>query len=266
MERTCARAVELGLPAVAFTEHADPPGGWAVLASDLEDFPHLRAFVSDARSPEDPVGGTLRPPPLEVGGYLLSVERCREQFPELRIISGVELGEPHRDPEGAARLLKAGRFESVLGSLHSLLDGAEFSEMPNLFRQRQPGDVVRAYLEEVVVLIEGCDAFSVLGHIDYVLRYWPESAAPFDVHAFEDEFRHALAALARSDRTLEVNTRGKLPPEIVRWWREEGGQSVAFGSDAHAATGLARGFIEAQAMVEAVGFRPGETHHDFWRC
>jgi histidinol-phosphatase (PHP family) len=264
MERTCARAVELGLPAVAFTEHADP-GGWAVLASDLDEYPHLKAFVTEDRAPGDPVGGTLRPPRLDVDGYLTSVQRCRDRFPDLQIISGIELGEPHRDRDGVAQLLAAGRFERVLGSLHCLPDGDQFSEMPNLFRQRLPADVIRDYLAELVRLIEGSDAFAVLAHIDYALRYWPESAGPFEVHAFEAEFRHALQVLAASGRTLEVNTRGQLPAEIVRWWREEGGQTVTFGSDAHAPTGLARGFTEATAIVEAAGFRHGRNPNDEWR-
>lgn len=264
MERTCARAVELGLPAVAFTEHADH-GGWAVLASDLDDYPHLRAFVTDDRAPGDPVGGTLRPPGLDVDGYLEAVQRCRDRFPDLQIISGIELGEPHRHRDAVAQLLEAGRFERVLGSLHCLPDGDQFSEMPNLFRERPPADVIRDYLGELIRLIEGSDAFAVLGHIDYALRYWPEFAGPFEVHAFEAEFRSALRVLAGSGRTLEVNTRGQLPPEIVRWWREEGGQAVAFGSDAHDPTGLAREFASATPMVEAAGFQPGRQPHDVWR-
>ena len=45
MERTCARAVDLGLPAVAFTEHADFTT-WIVLASDLDEHRHLKAFAT----------------------------------------------------------------------------------------------------------------------------------------------------------------------------------------------------------------------------
>jgi histidinol-phosphatase (PHP family) len=83
MKLTCAQAVELGLHALAFTEHADPAGGWAVLARDLEDYPYLKRFVTADRSPGDPVGGTLRPPSLDIRGYLAAVWRCRERFPEL---------------------------------------------------------------------------------------------------------------------------------------------------------------------------------------
>jgi len=52
--------------------------------------------------------------------------------------------------------------------------------------------------------------------------------------------------------------------EVVRWWRDEGGQAITFGSDAHDPTALANGFAQAAAMVEAHGFRPGRHPYDFW--
>jgi len=59
MERTCARAVELGLPSVAFTEHADFEPLVVPTEAVLPDFwLHL---VS---------GGVLTPPALDVDGYL----------------------------------------------------------------------------------------------------------------------------------------------------------------------------------------------------
>jgi len=265
METTCAQAVAIGLPALAFTEHADF-GGWAVLAGDLDDYPHLRAFVTADRPVGDAVGGTLSPPPLDVTGYMASVERCRERFPTLRILSGIELGEPHRHQQAVAQLLKSRSFDRVLGSVHSLSDGDGFSEMPNLFRQRQAAHVIRDYLGEVVRLVEGSDDFTVLAHIDYAVRYWPGSAGPFDATVFEAEFREALRSLAQSDRSLEVNTRMSLPAEIVRWWQDEGGRSITFGSDAHKPSGLAHGFGDAVAMVEAAGFTPGRRPDDPWRC
>ena len=73
-----------------------------------------------------------------------------------------------------------------------------------------------------------------------------------------------LRALARSGRALEVNTRLPLDPLIVRWWYEAGGDAVSFGSDAHTPARVGHGFAEAAAMVEAQGFHPGHSPHDFW--
>ena len=260
MQRTCARAVDLGLPAVAFTEHADYTT-WIVLASDLDEHEHLKAYATP--------GGSLTPPKLDLDGYLECIQRCRDQFPDLRIIIGVELGEPHWHSSAAARLLDAGQFDRVLGSLHCLPIGQRFSEMPNLYRQRPAAEVVREYLAEMPRLISGWDGFEVLAHIDYAVRYWPAEAGPFDPYAFEDEFRHALRALADSDRALEINTKGaplslSRYDQIVGWWRDEGGKVVTFGSDAHDPTGIARGFAEAAAMVEVHGFRPGRHPYDVW--
>ncbi|MEW1838684.1 PHP domain-containing protein [Nonomuraea angiospora] len=255
MERTCARAVESGLPAVAFTEHVDFTAS-AVHAGDLDEYPQLKPFVTPT--------GTLAPPRFDSDGYLECVRRCRDRFPGLRIITGVELGEPHWYADEVASLLDAGQFDRVLGSLHCLPVGRQFSEPPYLYRQRPAAEVVRDYLAEIPRLIKSSDAFGVLAHIDYPLRYWPAQAGPFDPNAFQDEFRHALRVLADSGRALEVNTRGPLHPEIVRWWRDEGGDAVAFGSDAHDPTGIAYRFAEATAMVEAQGFRPGRHPHDFW--
>jgi len=255
MERTCARAVDLGLPAIAFTEHVDRTV-WRVALDAVDADDHL-ATVATA-------DGRLTPPEFDVSGYLESIETCRERFPSLRILSGLELGEPHWHAEATTKVLGAGRFDRVLGSLHCLPQGDGFAEPPGLYTHRRAADVVREYLAEVARLINDSDVFSVLAHIDYPVRSWPAQAGPFDANAFEDEFRHALRVLADAGRALEVNTSIPLHSQVVRWWREEGGSAVTFGSDAHDPTALARGFGAAAAMVEAHGFRPGRHPYDLW--
>lgn len=253
MERTCARAAEMGLPAVAFTEHADYTTCTTGEAAVDESYQSLLA-------PD----GTLTPPELDLDGYVQCVQRCRDRYPDLRILTGVELGEPHWHGGVVAKLLEAGDFDRVLGSLHALPVDQRFFEPPELYRKRPAADVVREYLTELTRLIASSDVFAVLAHIDYPVRYWPAHAGPYDPNAFEDEFRHALRTLADSGRTLEVNTQLPLHPQIVRWWHEAGGEAISFGSDAHDPAVLARGFTEAAGMVEAHGFRPGRHPYDFW--
>lgn len=255
MERTCEAAIQLGLPAIAFTEHVDHTI-WTVALDALDD--HLASVAS----PE----GLLTPPKFIASGYLEAIEKCRDRFPSLLILSGLELGEPHWHAAATAKVLSAGRFDRVLGSLHCLPDEDGFAEPPGLFGHRPAADILRQYLAEVARLITESDEFTVLAHIDYPIRYWPEQqAGPFDPLEYQEEFRNALRVLAGSGRTLEVNTKVPLHPEIVRWWRDEGGETITFGSDAHDPTAVARGFADAAAMVEANGFRPGHHAHDFWR-
>ncbi|WP_250029361.1 PHP domain-containing protein [Paractinoplanes maris] len=255
MERTCARAVQLGLPAVAFTEHVDY-SRWTVDEVVLQRSPLRRELTGP--------DGVLVPPELDQERYLASIQRCREIFPSLRVISGVELGEPHWNAVPVAKLLGTGHYERVLGSLHALPVDGNLVEANALYRQRPAAEVLRLYLTEIAELIARTDAFAVLAHLDYALRGWPAEAGPFDLHAFEDEFRHALRTLAATDRTLEVNTRIPMASEIVRWWRDEGGKVVTFGSDAHVPDAVGTGLSAAVDMVEAQGFRPGRHPYDRW--
>lgn len=254
MERTCSRAVKIGLPAVIFTEHLDFTG-WTIDAVD----------VMENQIPLITPGGTLEPPPLDVGGYLDSIERCRQQFPGLRILTGVEFGQPHRDSEAAADLLDLTELDRVNGSLHTLQVGDQFFEPPTLYRMWPPDRVIWEYLAEVPPMMTSPAEFEVFTHIDYAARYWPtEVAGPFDATRFEDGFRQAMRSVAQSGRALELNTRGWLRPWIPRWWSEEGGQAVSFGSDAHTEDLLANNFPEAMAMAEYHGFRPGRRVEDLW--
>ena len=255
MAGSCARAVELGLPAIAFTEHLDHTV-WRVAPDDLNP-DHLLIGLSDP-------DGSLTPPAFDAAGYLAAVEDCRGRFPGLRILSGLELGEPHRHPEQVAAVLGAGHFDRLLGSLHTLPDDGGYAEPPGLLRHRAPAEVLRSYLAEVAALVTESDVFGVLAHVDYPVRSWPAAGDAFTPEDFEEEFRHTLRAAAQSGRALELSTVVPLHTTIVRWWHEEGGDAITFGSDAHDPTTVARGFRDAVHMAEAHGFRPGERPYDLW--
>jgi histidinol-phosphatase (PHP family) len=128
MHAMCRRALKIGLPALAFTEHLDLTG-WVVDQQDLLE--HVRPLVGD--------DGLLTPDPLDVSDYLENIDRCRRQFPELRILSGVEFGQPHIDAERARQLLDLSALDHVNGSLHTVPiseePGALRSEPITLYRQ-----------------------------------------------------------------------------------------------------------------------------------
>jgi histidinol-phosphatase (PHP family) len=255
MEQACARAMTLGLRSVAFTDHAD----FTAWATDLPGGDPLPARLSPWVSEH-----VFLPPPLDIDGYRQSVERCRALFPELRILFGVELSEPHWHPREAAALLDRGGFDLVVGGMHSLIEDGRYLQVVDGYLGRTPEQVVRDYLGHVVEMIETSDRFDVLAHIDYPIRKWPAGRAPVAPAVFEGEYRAVLRALAGSGRALEINTRLPLDRTIIKWWHEEDGAAVCFGSDAHDPLALAHGFSEAAAVAEAVGFRAGAHRHDFW--
>ena len=245
MEDSCRRALEIGLPAVAFTEHAD-----------FTDY----VLAQDGM--------------LDVDGYLECVEDCRRRFPGLRILSGVELGEPHRFAAQAAAVRSRGRLDRVLGSVHCIERNGVLVDVstPGLMEEMGPGALVRRHLQETLRLLQGDRDFEVLAHLDYPKRYWPAGAAPFDPGDYEEEVRAVLREAAAQGRVLEVNTTRGMDPArglcpgapVLAWWAELGGAAVSLGSDAHSPDNLARGFDLAAEVIAAAGFRRPKEPTAFW--
>ncbi|WP_185976234.1 PHP domain-containing protein [Mycolicibacterium sp. 018/SC-01/001] len=252
MEATCRHAVDRGVPAVAFTEHVD--------FTEWGD--------GDAGAAGLTVGTRRRVAPLDIEGYLADVERCREMFPDLRILSGIEAGEPHWFSSSVAAVLAAGRFDRVLGSLHGIPVAGRLEGITRqLFAEHDPHDLVQRYFTDMVALIEQSDVFTVLAHCDYPRRYWPaDRVGAYTETDFEEHYRTVFRTLAGTERALEINTKSPLASvDLVRWWWQEGGAAVSFGSDAHQPTHVGNRFETAVDIVEAAGFRPGRDRFDFWR-
>lgn len=245
MERSCERALQIGLPAIAFTEHAD--------------------FVTIHEGQHT----------LDITGYHEAIERCRAEFKGLRILSGVELGEPHWFPEETAAVLGAGPFDRVLGSIHcARLDGQEVDASQFRFRPAAVfPEAVREYFRETLAMVESSQPFEALSHLDYPKRYWAEGLPPYREEDYEAELRAVLVAATRRGCALEANTtRGdggesRFCPglKVLRWWHEVGGEAVSFGSDAHQPDKVAGGFELAAQIVEAAGFKPARDPMALWR-
>jgi histidinol-phosphatase (PHP family) len=203
--------------------------------------------------------------PIDVEGYWAEITECRERFPELRIWSGVETGEPHLFAASVAAHLRNSPVDRVLGSLHSLsMDGRLVGVGRLLYIDEDA--TMRRYLGEVVTMIESSDVFQVLAHVDFPRRYWPSGQDRYVEKDYEEEYRAVFRALASTGRALEVNTSSPLASiDQVRWFREEGGDAISFGSDAHQPTSVGQRFDLAVDIVEAAGFRPGRDRFDFWR-
>ena len=258
MHRSCARAAEIGLPSIAFTEHVD-----------------FSAWGPGDRPPKSGAAFGYGPTPaFDVAGYLACVDQCRQRYRSLRILTGLEAGEPHLFAGNLATVLRSSSFDRVLGSLHAVIDHGRLVDVGAVMANLRPGDparqhasdVIRRYFAELLLLVDGSDVFEVLAHVDYPRRNWRAAAGEYDERDFEPEYRAVFRALAGSGRVLEINTCSPLPSaKLVRWWHDEKGGAVSFGSDAHQPSLVAARFAQAAGIAEAAGFKPGPDPLGLWR-
>lgn len=251
IDGACDRAVAVGIPGVVFTDHADLTAWFMPEHLHARMPPHFTERLGD--------DGVIRPSELDVEGHVAAVAAARERYPQLVVRAGVEVSEPHWHPSAVERLVRRGRFDLVLGSVHAVeVDGTP-QMIESLFATWDADEVLRTYLREVLALVTAPVEFDVLAHVDYPVRSWPAKADPFEVGRFEDGFLPVLGALAASGRALEINTKRPLDARILEWWREVDGPSVTFGSDAHDPSRVGQAFADVAEHARSLGYAPRDT-------
>jgi histidinol-phosphatase (PHP family) len=243
MADVCETAIGLGLPEIAITDHAD----WG---------------------PDDPAGYFK---PKE---YLEAIGQCRDRYGDRLVIrAGVEIGEPHLFSQEANGILDSGDFDFVIGSAHyaAAPDGSDGSGSAGMqcawkasFFEQPLHQAYEAYFRQVVHLAKEGD-FDVLGHLDLIKRDAREFSIPYDGPGpYADMIRAALRFIVERGKGIEINTsalykgKGMTEPcpslEVLRWYRELGGEILTIGSDAHSPGKIGAHFDVAHAMAQAAGF------------
>lgn len=223
-------ARERGLTGLAFTEHAEWYAG-------------------------DPAYGYL-----DLESYFADLNEVSTQFDgTLEVLAGIELGNPHDFPHQVDALLDRWNFDVVIGSLHWL--GCQAGWEPPVFAGGIR-DTYERYFDELLVMVEHAE-FDVLGHLDLVRRdSWALFGHVMGLEAFESKIRRVLRCIVETGRGIEINTSGlhkglatPLPGlQVLRWYRDLGGEVLIFGSDAHRPKHIAYGFDQARDIARAAGF------------
>ena len=228
------RAIGLGLSAIALTDHLD-------VNSEVE--------------------GIF--PPLDEEKRNRAVRKTQADYMgRLRVICGIELGQPTQYPDVALEMLDRGNYDFVLGSMHNLTGMPDFALM-ELCGYDEDGRqaMLSDYLDEYLALTEfpGIDSFA---HLTYPLRYFAKNNLPGDLLRFPDKVRKILKNIIARDAALEINSSGyrngmdcpmpDLP--ILKLYRDLGGEKVTLGSDAHRIHDVGADFVPAAALLHSTGF------------
>jgi len=236
VEQMCERAVELHITEIAFTEHLD-------------------------HNPVDVSYGNF-----DVDSFCAQIDGARARFDgRLRILKGVEFGEPHLYQRQLEELRADNLFDFIMGAVHWVGDTIVAIDA---FSRLDVGELYRLYFDEVLKAVES-GGFDVLAHFDLVKRYGVKYAGPFRLEPFREQIASILAAMIEREIALEVNTSGLRQPcrepfpsfEILELYRQLGGDLITIGSDAHRIEQMGFGLHEGVEMIRAAGYNSVAVYH-----
>lgn len=190
------------------------------------------------------------------------VDRANEIYKgKLKIKMGVELGQPHHFLENSNSILKVTSYDYVIGSAHKLPGDMDVSQLN--YNKISSGDACELYINQITQLVRLAD-FDCVGHLDLIKRY---STATYKrrITLLEryELLVEALKLIISRGRGIEINTSGlrQAPKEtmpgvdVVKLYRELGGEILTIGSDAHRASDVGEGIDEAIESAREAGFR-----------
>lgn len=237
MEDMIEQAIKLGLKKICFTDHMD------------HDYPH-KGDISFIFDPED---------------YIPKLQDLKEQYAtQIEILTGIELGLQPHVTEYYKKLMKQYPFDFAIGSTH-VLDYVD-PYFPQFWEHRTKEEGLQAYFQSI---IDNCklfrEEFNVYGHLDYIIRYVPTKdgkKADYSYADYSDLLDEVLRTILECGKGIEINTSGfkyglgyahpKI--EILKRYKELGGQLITVGSDAHKPEHLCFDFKVVPDLLKSLGY------------
>ncbi len=237
MESMAASAIKAGLHTLCFTEHMDI------------DYP--------VREPD---GNNIFL--LDTDAYLQKVESLQSSFHNrINLLHGVELGIQPQISAQIEAYAKAYPFDFIIASEHVCHNIDPY--YPEFYEGRTESAAYQSYFEELLSCVQNYHYYDVVGHIDYVVRYGPNQNQYYSYAKYADVLDEILKTVIQDGKGIEVNSAGfrkglSAPnpcPDILRRYRELGGEIITVGSDAHSPDCVAQDFDKVEILLQQCGFR-----------
>ena len=152
-------------------------------------------------------------------------------------------------------------FDFVIGSSH-VVHGID-PYYPHYYDGRSEDEAYLEYFESILENLHTNVDFDVYGHIDYVVRYGPNTNKFYSYKKFSDVIDEILRTLISMGKGIEINTGGfkyglghpNPTEEIIARYHEFGGEIITMGADAHAPEHVAYAFDKVPGILKDAGFR-----------
>lgn len=241
MEDIILDAMEKGLSEICFTDHVD----YGIKIDPM------------GKSKEELAGKVLN---VDYPAYFEEISRLREKYDgRLVIRQGMEFGmQKHTIPQFEA-LFAQYPFDFIIMSCHQV-DNKEFWNQ-NFQQGRTQKEYNERYYQEILAVIKEYKDYSVLGHLDLIQRYDMCSSYPFE--KISPIIQDILKQVIADGKGIEVNTSSvrygikDLTPSknILKLYRELGGEILTIGSDSHAPEHLGAYIEDTMTVLRDLKFK-----------
>lgn len=238
LESIIERAIELGLNKVCITDHHDI------------DFNIYQPEDLDFQ--------------LDTPSYISEMKNlCDKYKKKIDIRIGVELGLMDLVADKAKEYADTySDFDFIIGSSH-LVHGLD-PYYPSYYEGRTEKDGLRDYFESILHNVTAIDNYNIYGHLDYAVRYCPTGETAFCFNDHKDIFEAIFKTIIPKGKGIEINT-GSLYKgmsyahphvDILKLYKEMGGEIITVGSDAHHPKYMCYGFeTYVRDMITSLGYK-----------
>lgn len=199
---------------------------------------------------------------FDANAYRARYEEVRDSFlGKITLLWGVEMGLQTHIADDISNYVNQYPFDFVIGSSH-LTHGIDLY-YPAFYEGRPEDEAYREYFESILENLQVCKDFDVYGHLDYAVRYGPNQNKYYSYAKFGDILDPILKKLIETGKGIEINTKGLLvglgecnpSREILKRYRELGGEIITCGSDAHDPEHIGYKFDVASDILTECGFK-----------
>lgn len=190
--------------------------------------------------------------------YFEEIRRLQARYPEIRIKKGMEFGIQTHTISSYEKLFRLYDFDFIILSCHQVEDQEFWTQ--EFQKGKTQKEYNERYYQEILEVIQRYKDYSVLGHLDLIARYDEAGIYPFV--CVKKIIAEILKIVIADGKGIEVNTSSHryglkdLTPsrDILRLYKELGGNIITIGSDSHEKDHLGTHIREARKELAELGF------------
>lgn len=193
--------------------------------------------------------------------YFSELKELQEKYRlQIDVRIGVEMGLQSHLKTFINDYVNKYSFDFVIGSVHLIQGKDPYQESESEWND---STLYKKGFEEILKCVNQNMDFDVLGHMDYVVRYGKEKERSYFRKHYMDLIDEILRSLLTQGKGIELNTAGfkygltfaHPHPDILKRYKELGGEIITIGSDAHKPEHIAYDFDRAKEILKCYHFK-----------